>query len=72
MSPESVYAVALNEEDWLWVARIVVDDDRDEALEFVKTVIHRQIEGHKNGLLQSHLDTRSNPTVALNNRRGGS
>lgn len=70
MCPKSVDVVTLGEEDALWLARIVMDDDRDEALEFVKRVVHRQIEGHKNGLLQSHLDTRSNPTVAFDKRRG--
>jgi hypothetical protein len=70
--PKSVDVVTVGEENALWLARIVMDDDRDEALKFVKTVVHRQIEGHKNGLLQSHLDTNSNPTVAFDKRRGAS
>ena len=72
MAPASVYAVTVSEEDALWLARIVMDDDRDEALEFVKTVVHRQIESHKNGLLQSHLGASSNPTVAFDKHRGSS
>jgi hypothetical protein len=72
MCAEGVHAVTVSEENALWLARIVMDDDRDEALEFVKTVVHRQIEGHKNGLLQSHLDANSNPTVAFDKRRGSS
>ncbi|MBE0475660.1 MAG: hypothetical protein IBX62_00965 [Coriobacteriia bacterium] len=71
MCPRKAWAVTVSEEDRLWLERVVMDDDRDEALEFVKKVVHRQIEGHEKGLLQSHLDTRSNPTAAFRDRQQG-
>jgi len=69
MCSQSVYAVTVTEADWVWLSRILMDADRDEALEFVKTVVHRQIAGHKNGLLQSHLDAPSNPIAAFEKKR---
>ncbi len=56
MCPENAYGVRVSEADYVWLARIVMDDDRDEALKFVKKVVHRQIEAHRRGLLRSHLD----------------
>ena len=36
--------ISLNEEDLLRVEQIALDGDRDEALEFVKEVIKKQID----------------------------
>jgi len=56
MPPNSVYAVTVSEEERLWLSRILMDNDQEEALEFVRTIVHRQIESYRNGQLQSHLD----------------
>lgn len=69
MCAEKVYGVSVSEADSVWLARIVLDEDRDEALEFVKSVVHRQIVGHERGLLQSHLDGNANPTATFDKRR---
>ena len=55
----------MTEADFVWLSRIVMDDDRDEALEFVKKVVHQQIERTSSGLLQSHLDGHSGPTASF-------
>jgi hypothetical protein len=67
--PQKTYGISVSEADSVWLARIVMDDDRDEALEFVKTVVHQQIVSHERGLLQSHLDGNSEPTATFQKRR---
>lgn len=65
MCADKVYGITVSEADAVWLARIVLDDDRDEALEFVKSVVQAQIEGHERGLLRSHLDGNPNPSATF-------
>ena len=67
--PKKAYGITVGEEESVWLARIVMDDDRDEALDFVKSVVYRQIESYERRQLRSHLDTQSSPTVAPESHR---
>ena len=52
--------VSLDERDVMELERIVTDNDREEALKFLKKSIYDQILHSQQGRLKSHLDA-ANP-----------
>lgn len=52
--------VTFNEQDIMELERIITDDDKKEALLFIKKVIYERILHAQQGKLKSHLDA-ANP-----------
>ena len=52
-------AVSLDERDVMELERIVTDNDREEALKFLKKSIYDRIAHAQQGRLKSHLDAAS-------------
>jgi len=53
-------AVAFDEKDLMELERIMVDNDKDEAMRFLKKCVYDRILHSQQGRLKSHLDT-ANP-----------
>lgn len=58
------FGFRLSEEEVMLIERIVIDEDKDEALAFVKKILHRRLAEQQSNKLKSHLDT-PNPTSAF-------
>ena len=54
-------AVAFDENDLLWLERIITDRDEKEALIFLKKSVYDKIVHSQQGGLKSHLDTGGDP-----------
>ena len=54
-------AIAFNENDLLWLERIITDQDEKEALIFLKKSAYDKIAHSQHGRLKSHLDTGGDP-----------
>ena len=53
-------AVAFDEKDLMELERIMVDNDKDDAMRFLKKCVYDRILHSQQGRLKSHLDT-ANP-----------
>ena len=53
-------AVSFDEQDMMTLERIIVDEDREEALSFLKRSVYDRIVHAQQGKLKSHLDA-ANP-----------
>ncbi len=53
-------AVSFVETELIELERIVIDDDADGALTFLKRSVYHQIEQSQKGHLRSHLDSEEN------------
>jgi len=53
-------AVAFDEKDLMELERIMVDNDKEEAMRFLKKCVYDRILHSQQGRLKSHLDT-ANP-----------
>jgi hypothetical protein len=49
-------AVSFDEKDLMELERIVTDNDREEALRFLKKTVYERISHSQQGRLKSHLD----------------
>lgn len=58
-------AVGLDEEELLELARIVVDQDQEAALRFLKRSVYDKVVRAQQGKLKSHLDVSGDPTAAF-------
>lgn len=58
-------AVSLNERDMMELERIVTDNDKEEALKFLKKSFYDRIAHAQQGRLKSHLDTTVDPTQSF-------
>jgi len=56
--------VSFDEKDLMELERIVTDNDKKEALRFIKKSIYDRISHAQQGRLKSHLDT-TNPMEAF-------
>jgi hypothetical protein len=54
-------AVSLDEKDVMELERIVTDNDKEEALKFLKKSIYDRIAHAQQGRLKSHLEAGGNP-----------
>lgn len=61
-------AIALEETDLMELERIIIDNDRDEALKFLKKSIYEKVIHSQQGKLKSHLDGDTNPAVIFKNQ----
>jgi len=50
-------AVAFDEKDLMELERIMVDNDKDDAVRFLKKCVYDRILHSQQGRLKSHLDT---------------
>ena len=57
-------AVAFDEKDLMELERIMVDNDMDDAMRFLKKCVYDRILHSQQGRLKSHLDT-SNPVAGF-------
>ena len=62
-------AVAFDENDLLWLERIITDHDEKEALIFLKKSVYDKMARSQQGLLKSPLDTGSDPAERLKTGR---
>lgn len=70
MSALKVFGISIDEREAVELERIVVDGDKDDALVFLKTVVHRRVIDQQTNKLQSHLDTGGDPTGSFAERTG--
>jgi hypothetical protein len=54
-------SIVLEDNDLIELERIIIDDDEDEALKFLKKSVYKKIVHSQQGRLKSHLDGISNP-----------
>jgi len=52
-------AVAFDEKDLMELERVMVDNDKEEAMRFLKKCVYDRILHSQQGRLKSHLDTAS-------------
>lgn len=53
--------IALEENDLIELERIIIDNDREEALRFIKKCVYEKILHSQQGKLKSHLDGETSP-----------
>jgi len=61
-------AVALEPEEVMELERIMIDQDREAALAFLKKSIYRKIARSQGDRLQSHLDSGGDPVEKFRSR----
>ncbi len=54
-------AIALEENELVELERIIIDDNTEDALKFLKKSVYERILHSQQGKLKSHLDSESNP-----------
>jgi hypothetical protein len=59
-------SIVLEENDLIELERIIIDDDEDEALKFLKKSVYKKIVHSQQGRLKSHLDGINNPAERFN------
>ena len=63
------YGLTVDEEEAVWLERIITDNDTEEALSFLRQVVRRQIAAQETGGLRSHLDGHLDPASDFSERR---
>lgn len=63
-------AVALDEEELVELARIIIDRDEKEALRFLKRSVYDKVRKSQQGRLKSHLDTGGESPVGIFKKGG--
>jgi len=61
-------AVAFDEKNLMELERIMVDNDKDDALRFLKKCVYDRIVHSQQGKLKSHLDSSANPVEGFISR----
>ncbi len=61
-------AIALEEMDLIELERIIIDNDKDEALRFLKKSVYEKVVHSQTGKLKSHLDGDNNPAENFKSR----
>ncbi len=59
-------AVSFDETDLMALERIMVDDDHEEGMKFLKKCVYDRISRAQTGRLKSHLDGGGDPTQNFN------
>ena len=62
-------AIAFDENNLLWLERIITDRDEKEALIFLKKSVYDKIAHSQQGRLKSHLDTGGDPVERFKTER---
>ena len=60
--------VALEPEEVMTLERIITDDDRDEALRFLKKSVYKKLLVSQEDRLKSHLDGDHNPATSFSEK----
>jgi hypothetical protein len=60
-------ALSLEEDEMVELQKIIIDDDQEEALRFLKKSVFEKILHYQQGKLKSHLDSDTNPVERFNN-----
>jgi hypothetical protein len=56
-----ITAIVFEDNELIELERIIIDIDKDEALNFLKNVVYKKIIHSQQGKLKSHLDGENNP-----------
>lgn len=70
MSALKIFGISIDEREAVEPERIVIDGDEEEALAFLKAVVHRRVIDQQTNKLQSHLDAGGDPTGSFAERTG--
>lgn len=62
-------AVSLNQEELIELERVILDEDRDAAYQFLKKNIYRKLESSQEGKLKSHLNGDQAPTSSFQKKQ---
>jgi hypothetical protein len=60
--------VSLSAEEVMELERIITDDDKDEALRFLKKSVYRKLLTSQENRLKCHLDGEKDPTASFNKK----
>ena len=60
--------VSIDENELIELERIIIDQDKEEALRFLRKSIFEKIRHSQQGKLKSHLDGESNPAEKFNSK----
>jgi len=61
-------AVSLSAEEMMEMERIITDDDKDEALRFLKRSVYKKLLTSQENRLKSHLDGDKDPAGSFNKK----
>ena len=61
-------SLALEPEEVMELERIITDDDKDEALRFLKKSVYRKLLTSQENRLKCHLDGEKDPTASFNKK----
>jgi hypothetical protein len=62
-------AVSLNPEELIELERIMIDEDRDGAYQFLKKSVYRKLETSQEGKLKSHLIGDQDPASSFQKKQ---
>ncbi len=60
-------AIVIEEKDLMELERIITDNDKEEALRFLKKAVYEKIVHSQQGKLKSHLEGESKPAETFKN-----